>query len=442
MRSLFGLLLLLLTPAVHAQEESWFPLQEGNTWQYSSKVKVKVEVGPFGDVKQKVGTPLRVTAVCGAPSMIEGELFYPVKWTDNTGALDTRVWIRSEGMQIHLARSIGGRLLLVPGDLSGSNGVRLKFAFGGKKVSLKGHTVGAERPINTQAGAFQAIPVASTLRLDLVKISTMVWYARGVGPVMISERVKLKGTDTTHSLQLVSFTPAQRAEVPPPPPYRQPPPPSQPPPPTHRQPPPPSQPPPARPPHAEPYPPAQPLQPRGHAGNGFRLVRELVANGQPEKWRELESLSAQATRLSAELGLTLQRGNLPDAQLVVGGLTSRTVLDDTLLVSDGSVQTVAVDGSFVFMNGDLTVSGDVLDSVVICSGDIVVTGTIKGSLILSRGRARTESYTKASLFQTQGVSATGFSNACIYVGTQRRVAQSRRDVAKAGPGPLNLFDGR
>ena len=55
MRSLLGLLILL--PAlVHAQEETWFPLQEGNTWVYASKVTIKVKVPVLGRLKKKVNT--------------------------------------------------------------------------------------------------------------------------------------------------------------------------------------------------------------------------------------------------------------------------------------------------------------------------------------------------------------------------------------------------
>ncbi len=440
MRSLVGLLLPLLLPTlVLAQEESWFPLAEGNTWKYASKVKVKVEVGPFGDVKKRLDTPLRVTAVCGAPSMIGGELFYPVQWTDNTGALDSRVWIRCEGMQIHIARSLGGRLLLLPGDLNQGHGVNLKFGYGDKKAALKSHSVGAPTAIRVAAGNYQAIPVFAKLQVTPIKATTTVWYALGVGPVVIHERIKLKGTDTQHKLQLTSFTPGRRQPAAPPEiPTR----------PAPRAQPTPTQPVPTQPvPHAQPYPSAEPIppaqpEPRGQVGNGFRLVQELVAHGNPEKWRELEALSAQAAALSAKLGLMSVRRQLPDAQQVVSGLASGSVLDDMLLVSDGPVQALAIDGSFVFMNGDLTVSGNVLGSVIICSGNVIVTGTIKNSLILSRGEVRTQGYTKSSLFQARSVSATGFSSTCIYVDTQRRVAQSKRDVVKAAPGPLNLFDGK
>ena len=135
---------------------------------------------------------------------------------------------------------------------------------------------------------------------------------------------------------------------------------------------------------------------------------------------------------------------LPDAQLVVEGLSSRSVVDETLLLSDGPVTVLGLDEAVVFVNGDVTITGDVLDSIVVSTGALTVTGTVKGALILSRGEVRTESYVKASLFEARFLRASGNSKACFYVGTTKQVRRSHddRSLERVRERPLDLFRGR
>ncbi len=134
--------------------------------------------------------------------------------------------------------------------------------------------------------------------------------------------------------------------------------------------------------------------------------------------------------------------DLPLPQLMVRGLSSRVVVDGTLLLSDGSIDTHGLDESFAFVNGDVTIAGNVLDSFVLCTGKITVTGTIEDSLVLARGGVRTKGYVKASLLQAKQLTASGDSIRCVYVATTAKVRQSTGDRSAQRPGPLDLFRGR
>jgi hypothetical protein len=128
---------------------------------------------------------------------------------------------------------------------------------------------------------------------------------------------------------------------------------------------------------------------------------------------------------------------------VVEGLTAPSVVDGTLLVSDGGVDVYGLDDAAVFVQGDVTVRGDVLDALVVCTGAITVQGTVKRSLLLTRGSLRCDGYLKESLVEAQVARSSGYSKRCVWVRTRREVGRQQHDrVLEEEPSLFALFRGR
>jgi hypothetical protein len=118
-------------------------------------------------------------------------------------------------------------------------------------------------------------------------------------------------------------------------------------------------------------------------------------------------------------------------------------VEGCLLISSGPLaeQLVAVDGSVLFVNGDVKGCGSVNESVIFCNGEIGYINEVRNSIVIATGGFAGSTGAKGCFFQVQSVGGHTSSRDNVYVNLKEVAAKTSagNQFVQTEEGPLQMF---
>ena len=397
------LLLAALAGGVQAGEE-WIPLAEGARWVFQAKVTTRAAV---------VGTTRegQVTATVTRREKLGDAEWFRLEWKDDQGDLDAIHWVRADESKVELGRSSDDHLLLVPATLTpGSTQPDTKVQVNDAVLVLREVKVGTLEKITVPIGEKEALPVESRTEAPATRITTRVWYARGVGPVKIVETVEAPATRVTRELLLVSVEQGAVATTPTPP--------------------------------AAPAPevenPAGGKSAAAATAAPAALIERAKAllGGKEEEWAKLEEAAGAALaaagkaqpEVPTETPWAGARVRMKDVEVVAG-----TTKGARLTAAEGCQVPGTLRQSLVVEQGSLVVSGQLRDSVVVVLGDAELSGNVHDCLLLVSGRLKVTGNLHDSAAAAGGLEVLGNVHDCLLQAPSAVTLGNLHDNLLVGP---------
>ena len=398
-----GWWLLLATLAGGAQAgEEWIPLAEGMRWVFQSKVTTRAAV---------VGTTRegKVTATVTRREKLGDAEWFRLEWKDDQGDLDAVHWVRADASKVEVGRSSDDHLLLVPATLTpGSTQPDTKVQLNDTVLVLREVKVGTLEKVAAPIGEKEALPVESRTEAPATRITTRVWYARGVGPVKVVETVEAPATRVTRELLLVSVEQGAVA--------------------------------------ATPTPPAAPEVERPAGGKSAAAATaaptalieraKALLGGKEEEWGKLEEGARAALaaadkaqpQVPTETPWVGARLRMKDVEVVAGNVKEARVT-----AAEGCQVPGTLRQSLVVVQGSLVVSGQLRDSVVVVLGDAELSGNVHDCLILVSGRLKITGNLHDSAAAAGGLEVLGNVHDCLLQAPSAVTLGNLHDNLLVGP---------
>jgi len=396
-RAALGPLALALLASPAAAEE-YLPLAPGHTWVYDCQTETTAAVVRTRD-------EATVTARCRDATRIDGRACYRVEWSSDDPDQDVVIWVASGGGEVHVLRSSGRRLPLVP-KLGGRERVRVEVD--GQAVVLEERATRPAEPVQVPAGDFEAVPVTSTVAAPAVRVVTTTWYARGVGAVKIVETVEAPATRVARTFVLREFR-ADGGGAPGPREERE---------------------------TVEDLTPEGPVLERedGRRGGLRNLVRRVAGGDETEAdWdrvgelaeallaRAREHRPEQAVELAVPVNERVRRGApliltgpTRDRLVAARGVQATTFVRGSVVVCDGDVAVAGyLRGAVLLVDGDVEVTSYVRDCVVVATGEVEVAGYVRDSVVLARRSLEVGGYVEDAVVQADELEAPRVEDAVL-----------------------------
>lgn len=401
---------LFLLAGVAGAEEPWLPLAEGKRWEY--RLTARTTAAGIAEMSRQG----RATASVEGKESVDGVEWFRVTWKDDAGGLNATHWVRSDAAQVEVARTSDDHLLLVPAKVEpGTTQPEASVRLGERTLAVREVKVGQPERVRSPWGEREAIPVESVTQGPATKITTRVWYARGVGPIRVSETVEAPAARIERELLLVSIdgkdaTGAAPGTTPP----------------VERE----------APPAKEPAKAAAPAVPNPAPKALLERARALIA-GDESQWAKLEEAAkaAHAAAVAVQPEIEAEARWSDAKERVKDQARGQKVSRQRLTAGRGFEATENITRSIVVVEGRLAVVGNIRDSLVIVIGDVELAGNLHDSLVLCTGTLEVAGNVSDAALAAGSLQALGNVHDCLVQYGKLELLGTFRENAVVGQAP-------